>query len=486
MPSRRTSPSSSSSSTQVGNLLHRFFLDDSNFTEDYSNLHLEQAIEAEAIRIRQSEQRQMELQRQREQMMMQREQMMVRQREQIARQDQLQRDQLAFIINMRHPGLFGNSSNNNNSSSSSSSGSNANNNNAPSSSSSTAATATTTAATTTLPTPAPSATTGSSSALPVPGFGTGPGTRLGSRLGSGLGLGRRPEGSSYLHPLRNYFMRTPTPPHWDDFEFDDYLNAIADFAAPARRPPPPRPRSQFQHQHQHEHHHHHHHHPTRVADPFRDRPYHPNHHHAIFRQDRLRREQQERVATPRPPPTVRQGFTKTLGGDVRIICPMCRNELGHKGGPNTTLWVVMGCGHVVCEDCVENIFISKVVIKGSRRKSTGSAKSKGKEKAKSVRFLSTSPSTTSGSPEMEDDMDVDLPEQAAGAGGGGGGGGVSSSAAGGETAGGKRGSSGSSKTAEEQPAAAEEANFKLVKKATGLCPGCHRKIKKGSIQQLYL
>ncbi|KAF9945373.1 hypothetical protein BGZ65_010833, partial [Modicella reniformis] len=190
----------------------------------------------------------------------------------------------------------------------------------------------------------------------------------------------------------------------------------------------------------------------------------------------------------RPPVEARPGFTKTLSGNVRVMCPMCCLEFGHKGKDKTTLWVIMGCGHVVCGDCVDDIFMSKVAIKPKGRRTSIAARraAKGKEKAKSAGPSSSSssppPTPTEASSEMEEEIEMEVDQTASSA--------AASSAAAAAAA-----TMVSSTTApipivtqkkEEEIYAPEETLFKLVKRATGSCPGCNRKIKKSSIQQLFL
>ncbi|KAI7815917.1 hypothetical protein BC939DRAFT_482480 [Gamsiella multidivaricata] len=151
---------------------------------------------------------------------------------------------------------------------------------------------------------------------------------------------------------------------------------------------------------------------------------------------------------PKPSVPARPGHTKSLAGDVIVACPICEKELGHKGKDKTTLWVVTGCGHVVCEDCVEVMFTTKVPIKPSKgRRQSISKRAKAKDKGKG-RWTGTIMDVDADAQEEQDTMQ------------GGSNQGVSSDAV--------------------------NAGFKLVKRATGTCPSCNRKIRRAVMQQLYL
>ncbi|KAF9188833.1 hypothetical protein BGZ51_000291 [Haplosporangium sp. Z 767] len=149
------------------------------------------------------------------------------------------------------------------------------------------------------------------------------------------------------------------------------------------------------------------------------------------------------------PVIVRPGHTKTISADVIIACPVCQKELGHQGKDSTKLWVVVGCGHVICNDCVEELFITKTAIKAPSSASKGRrnsvlARSKGKGKGKARA--------------MDDEQEHETQETLA-----------------------------SSSTAAAAPAKDEaQVMFKIVKRLTGSCPSCSRRIKKTQIQQLFL
>ncbi|KAF9115485.1 hypothetical protein BGX27_007614 [Mortierella sp. AM989] len=150
-------------------------------------------------------------------------------------------------------------------------------------------------------------------------------------------------------------------------------------------------------------------------------------------------EQGESERKPQIP--ARLGYTKSLDQDVIIACPVCKNELGHRK-EDTKLWVVVGCGHVICDDCIESIFLFKVMLK---RKPAAAKKSKSKGKAKWM---------------APGDADEDSVNH---------GGGEADEA-----------------SLLGMKATNTEEAFKMVKKQSGNCPSCNRKIKKASIQQLFL
>ncbi|KAK3809248.1 MAG: hypothetical protein J3Q66DRAFT_353271 [Benniella sp.] len=213
---------------------------------------------------------------------------------------------------------------------------------------------------------------------------------------------------------------------------------------------------------------------------FEDPPFHPV--HREVRQSLAEQQERERAQARLPTPA-RPGFTKTLGENIKIICPLCREEFGRKRGDNTTLWVIIGCGHVVCGDCVETIFVSKVAIKGRTRRVPKQTwtKLKGKGKARSTGPSSVSP-TMSAATEMDEDMDLDQQDQVGGA--------SDIAAASSITSLHEKPPSGSASGSNTglggEETGADTSTFKLVKKSVGVCPGCNRKIKKSSIQQLYL
>ncbi|KAG0332969.1 hypothetical protein BG004_001025, partial [Podila humilis] len=61
------------------------------------------------------------------------------------------------------------------------------------------------------------------------------------------------------------------------------------------------------------------------------------------------------------------GFTRTVEATTRLACPRCKLDFGtaEKTGGVTKLYVIMGCGHVICQDCVEPLFQKKVYTKSA-------------------------------------------------------------------------------------------------------------------------
>ncbi|KAK3831098.1 MAG: hypothetical protein J3R72DRAFT_455219 [Linnemannia gamsii] len=163
--------------------------------------------------------------------------------------------------------------------------------------------------------------------------------------------------------------------------------------------------------------------------------------------------EQERSEIETKPVLTRPGFTKTINPETVITCPLCTKAFGHDGDNRPTLWVIIGCGHVVCGTCAGEMFISRKVIRGATtkgRRQSMSKRAKGKGKAK------WSPGPT----DMEaggEDENLDT------------------------TSDGVAPTSPTSTTA-----TSTENNIKVTKKVMGNCPGCQRKIRNTSLQQLYL
>ncbi|KAF9121244.1 hypothetical protein BGW39_010677 [Mortierella sp. 14UC] len=162
--------------------------------------------------------------------------------------------------------------------------------------------------------------------------------------------------------------------------------------------------------------------------------------------------ERERNAIETKPVVTRPGFTKAIDPETVITCPLCTKEFGHDGDKKPTLWVIVGCGHVVCGFCAEEMFISRKVIRGTTakgRRQSMSRKVKGKGKAK----------WSPGPADMEtggDDEDLDTT------------------------------SDGFAPTSPTSTTATAAVNIKVTKKVMGSCPGCQRKIRNTSLQQLYL
>jgi hypothetical protein len=162
--------------------------------------------------------------------------------------------------------------------------------------------------------------------------------------------------------------------------------------------------------------------------------------------------ERERNAIETKPVVTRPGFTKTVNSETVITCPLCTKEFGHDEDKKPTLWVIIGCGHVVCGLCAEEMFISRKVIRGTAtkgRRQSMSRRVKGKGKAK----------WSPGPADMETGGDGEDPDNT---------------------------SDGIAPTSPASTIAAAEVNVKVTKKVTGSCPGCQRKIRNTSLQQLYL
>ncbi|KAF9153327.1 hypothetical protein BG015_003657 [Linnemannia schmuckeri] len=172
--------------------------------------------------------------------------------------------------------------------------------------------------------------------------------------------------------------------------------------------------------------------------------------------------ERERNEIETKPVVTRPGFTKVIDLETVIACPLCTKEFGHDGDQRPTLWVIVGCGHVVCGTCAEEIFISRKVIRGAStkgRRQSLSRKSKGKGKAK------WSPGPTDMEPGGEEEgLDNISDGQAP----------ISPT------------STTTATITTTAAAATTDSNIKVTKRVMGNCPGCQRKIKNTSLQQLYL
>jgi hypothetical protein len=170
--------------------------------------------------------------------------------------------------------------------------------------------------------------------------------------------------------------------------------------------------------------------------------------------------ERERNEIETKPVVTRPGFTKSIDPETVITCPLCTKEFGRDGDLRPTLWVIVGCGHVVCGTCAEEIFISRKAIRGTGTKGRRRSllrKAKGKGKAKWSPGLNDM--ETGGEDEgLDTTSDGHAPTSP-----------ISTATA--------------TATA---TAALSDSSVKVTKKVTGNCPGCQRKIKNTSLQQLYL
>ncbi|KAI9232168.1 hypothetical protein MVEG_05580 [Podila verticillata NRRL 6337] len=158
-----------------------------------------------------------------------------------------------------------------------------------------------------------------------------------------------------------------------------------------------------------------------------------------------------RPSTKKPEVEVAPGYTRSVDANTRLACPSCSNEFGmaEKSGGMTKLFVIMGCGHVICQDCVEPLFLKKTAIKPPKgrkapvnnkpARAASNRKSKGKERETAVATA--------------EDGDAEMGEHDG---------------------------------QEQGTQAQEEELFKMVPRATGQCPSCSRKIRRPALQQIYL
>ncbi|KAF9909180.1 hypothetical protein BX616_011259 [Lobosporangium transversale] len=168
----------------------------------------------------------------------------------------------------------------------------------------------------------------------------------------------------------------------------------------------------------------------------------------------------------------RPGYTKSLNKNVTIACPICQNELGHAGKENTKLWVLVGCGHVICDECIEGIFMTKVAIK-SKVASNAATTSIGMAATSSRRQSISKRSVIKGKAKWTAPMPSLAPTN----------GDEQYMESGGKMT---ESSVNVNRGTDTGPSTDGSGTFKLVKRATGQCPSCNRKIKKTSVQQLYL
>ncbi|KAF9564100.1 hypothetical protein EC968_004631 [Mortierella alpina] len=147
-----------------------------------------------------------------------------------------------------------------------------------------------------------------------------------------------------------------------------------------------------------------------------------------------RQQQQQEVARAKPLPASRPGHTTVLTPSTVIACPLCRKAFGEKGD-DIKLFALTSCNHVVCGDCVEEIFLTKVEIKSPSKASRSAAAKRSKGKAKA----------------METQVS---------------------------------GAAGSSSSPTEDPIPAPA--YRIVKKGSGSCPSCSSRVRRAQVQQLYL
>ena len=154
-------------------------------------------------------------------------------------------------------------------------------------------------------------------------------------------------------------------------------------------------------------------------------------------EEERRKEQQQQLretVRTKPLPASRPGHTTVLTPTTVIACPLCRKAFGEKGD-DTKLFALTSCNHVVCGDCVEEIFLTKVEIKSPSKASRSAAAKRAKGKAKAVETLDS-------------------------------------------------GAAGSSSSLAEEAVPAPA--YKVVKKGSGLCPSCSCRVRRAQVHQLYL
>ncbi|KAF9284648.1 hypothetical protein BGZ68_004523 [Mortierella alpina] len=95
-----------------------------------------------------------------------------------------------------------------------------------------------------------------------------------------------------------------------------------------------------------------------------------------------------------------RAVSEDLAEERLIACPLCRKAFGEKGD-DTRLFALTSCNHVVCGDCVEEIFLTKVEIKSPSKASRSAAAKRAKGKAKAVETLDSGAAGSSSSPAEE-------------------------------------------------------------------------------------
>ncbi|KAG0047817.1 hypothetical protein BGZ83_007214 [Gryganskiella cystojenkinii] len=170
------------------------------------------------------------------------------------------------------------------------------------------------------------------------------------------------------------------------------------------------------------------------------------------------------------------GLTKIISADTVIVCPGCRLPFGHSGTEHTQLWVVWGCGHVICGECVDGLFVTKTEVKSSAvstnthsnsNTATGGAsltKVKGKGRSK-VRSSSKSRAEAVAAV-FEADEETGTESRTAD---------VSSAMS----------VMPKDEVMVDSAQPVMEKIYKITKKTMGNCPSCNRRVKRSSIIRLY-
>ncbi|KAG0227615.1 hypothetical protein BGW41_003724 [Actinomortierella wolfii] len=140
--------------------------------------------------------------------------------------------------------------------------------------------------------------------------------------------------------------------------------------------------------------------------------------------------------------SARPGYTKTLDSEPILACPKCLREFDSDkaDGKELKVSMIVGCGHVICNDCAEAMFLAKKPLKKARVPSK-----KGKQKATSATALGK----RRRSQDVQHDSKADI-------------------------------------ALVESLLSDEDKDFEWIKRATGLCPACNRRVKPKAVIQLYI
>ncbi|KAG0268014.1 hypothetical protein DFQ27_007772 [Actinomortierella ambigua] len=159
----------------------------------------------------------------------------------------------------------------------------------------------------------------------------------------------------------------------------------------------------------------------------------------------------------RPLKTARPGYTRTLDAEQPLACPKClkdfdvNKEDSKNDGKEMKVSMIVGCGHIVCGDCAEAIFLFKKPLKKARALSK-----KGKQKATPASALGKRRRST------------DVTQEAS----------VVDAAT--------SGVGGVGPAQGESLLSDEDKDHEWTKRATGPCPACNRRIKPKAVVQLYV
>ncbi|KAF9429874.1 hypothetical protein BGZ94_009136 [Podila epigama] len=199
---------------------------------------------------------------------------------------------------------------------------------------------------------------------------------------------------------------------------------------------------------------------------------------------------------------VAPGYTRSVYAHTRLACPRCSVEFGtaEMNGGETKLWVIMGCGHVICDDCVEPLFTRRVPVKVVKPRKAPTTRHRAKGKGRESPRIVPVPADTIASLGDEAKADEAKTDES-------------------QTDETKTDEARAdvSKTDDSNPGVAEDAQeksdygsalmlapvpatiaeqpltdtndtekFKMLPKVTSHCPACNRQIRKRALQQIYL